>query len=86
VRLDDGERAAELYQLLLPFRDQIAGAAACHPLEPVAHALGAIALRSNNTETARDHLLRALELAQDCRNEVWIDRIRADLARCSRPA
>ncbi len=82
VMLGDEERVAAMYQVLLPFRDQIAGAALGFPFEPVAHTLGALALSLNDVDHARDHLARALGIATRCGNSLWIDLINADLARC----
>ncbi len=82
LMLGDDLGAAEMYERLLPNEHRVSGADRGYPLEPVAHTLGALALNMNNTDAARRHLERALDIATRCRNATWIDRIQADLARC----
>jgi DNA-binding SARP family transcriptional activator len=81
----DNDLGREMYRTLLPYQDKIAGAAKGYPLEPVAHTLGAVALMLNDVDQARHHLVRALELARGCHNDLWIARIQDDLARCGAP-
>ena len=80
LALDDRAQMAELYEKLVPYEHMIAGIEMGAPLEPIARTLGSLARRSGDAARARRHLERALAIATRCRNCVWIDRIRADLA------
>ena len=67
-------------EALLPYRDQVAGAGSTgYVFLPVAQVLGRIATVLGRPDEAREHLDRALRIAEHCGNAVWRDAIEADL-------
>ncbi|MFJ3671245.1 BTAD domain-containing putative transcriptional regulator [Streptomyces sp. NPDC090106] len=81
VALDDRAEAAELYVMLSPFRDQVAGATTLSvALRPVAQSLGELALLLGRVEEAREHFGRAERVAGRWNSRHWADDARAALA------
>jgi hypothetical protein len=77
----DRERAPALYDSLLPYADQIAGGATNgFVLTPVARALGRLALLLGRADDARRHFEQAIETAEKCGSQPWIDQATADLS------
>jgi tetratricopeptide (TPR) repeat protein len=77
----DLTRAAELYEVLLPHADQLAGAASNgFVFTPVGRALGRLAIVLGRPDDARRHLEQAVEVAKRCGSSAWLDQADADLA------
>jgi tetratricopeptide (TPR) repeat protein len=77
----DRERAPALYDSLLPYADQVAGGATNgFVLTPVARALGRLALLLDRADDARRHFEQAIETAEKCGSQPWIDQATADLS------
>jgi hypothetical protein len=79
--LEDDTRAPILYSALLPYRDQIAGAASGFPHEPIAYTLATLALQLGKPDDAEHHLALARDIADRCTNVTWLTRIDATLPR-----
>ncbi|MFJ7076885.1 BTAD domain-containing putative transcriptional regulator [Streptomyces sp. NPDC098781] len=80
VALDDRAEAAELYPTLLPFRDEVAGAASLSiALRPVAQSLGELAVLLGHWQEAREHFIRAERVANQWNSRHWADAARASL-------
>ncbi|MEU6222852.1 BTAD domain-containing putative transcriptional regulator [Streptomyces sp. NPDC047042] len=77
VALNDSAEAAELYPMLLPFRDEVAGAASlCIALRPVAQSLGELAVLLGHTHEAQEHFVRAERVAHQWNSRHWADAAR----------
>ncbi|MDR8414960.1 AAA family ATPase [Nonomuraea sp. 3-1Str] len=75
--LDDRERMVDCYDKLVPFADRIAGAGTgVVALWPVALTLGDLALRLGQPEAARDHYVKALEVAERVGVRRWVEAAR----------
>jgi hypothetical protein len=81
VMLEDDTRAPILYSALLPYRDQIAGAASGFPHEPIAYTLATLAVQLGKPDDAEHHLALARDIADRCTNVTWLTRIDATLPR-----
>ncbi len=81
ARLEDAERAEQLYRQLAPFDGQPAslGFAAFHG--PVARYLGLLAATSGNWEEAARHFEDALETCRKLNAKIWRARVQTDYAR-----
>ncbi|MFI7499933.1 BTAD domain-containing putative transcriptional regulator [Streptomyces sp. NPDC049687] len=80
VALNDRAEAAELYPMLLPFRDEVAGAASlCIALRPVAQSLGELAVLLGHRHEAREHFMRAERVANQWNSRHWADAARDSL-------
>lgn len=72
--LDDRERMVDCYDKLKPFADRVAGAGTgVVALWPVALTLGDLAIRVGQPEAARDHYLKALEVARRVGVPRWVE-------------
>lgn len=72
--LDDRERMVDCYDKLKPFADRVAGAGTgVVALWPVALTLGDLAVRLGQPEAARDHYLKALEVARRVGVPRWVE-------------
>jgi tetratricopeptide (TPR) repeat protein len=81
LNLNDSERAAELYELLEPYRGRfvvIGAVAAC--LGPVSHLLGALALVSGEWDRAVDLQEEATAASRAAGSEPWLTRAQFRLA------
>jgi DNA-binding SARP family transcriptional activator/tetratricopeptide (TPR) repeat protein len=79
--LGDGERAASLYEKLLPDAAGIVvGGAAAVYLGPVSHHLGVLAAVGNRTDKAVDHLTDAVAVNERAGALPWLARSRFELA------
>jgi tetratricopeptide (TPR) repeat protein len=77
----DAGRAARLYDALLPFAGQVAGAGTTgFVFAPVAGALGRLARVLDRPDDAGRHFEQALAVAERCGSPAWIARAREDLA------
>jgi tetratricopeptide (TPR) repeat protein len=77
----DTERAAELYETLLPFADRVAGAGTSgYVLTPVARVLGRLAVRLDRPDDAAAHFARAAEVARHCGSAAWLAQVERDAA------
>ncbi|MFJ8109567.1 ATP-binding protein [Streptomyces sp. NPDC096132] len=86
VALNDRAEAAELYPMLLPFQDEVAGAASLSvALRPVAQSLGELAVLLGRGQEAREHFVRAERVAGLWNSRHWADAAR-DSLRATRPA
>ncbi|MEU1518981.1 BTAD domain-containing putative transcriptional regulator [Streptomyces sp. NPDC005811] len=80
VALNDRAEAAELYPMLLPFRDEVAGAATLSiALRPVAQSLGELAVLLGHGHEAREHFKRAERVADQWNARHWADAARDSL-------
>ncbi|MER7502765.1 BTAD domain-containing putative transcriptional regulator [Nonomuraea pusilla] len=72
--LDDRERMVDCYDKLKPFADRVAGAGTgVVALWPVALTLGDLAIRLGQPDAAREHYLKALEVAQRVGVPRWVE-------------
>jgi tetratricopeptide (TPR) repeat protein len=80
-RLEDSERAAQLYRQLTPFNGKVAslGFAAFHG--PVARYLGILAATSGHWDEAVLHFVDAIEMCRNLNAKIWRLRIQSDYAR-----
>jgi DNA-binding winged helix-turn-helix (wHTH) protein/tetratricopeptide (TPR) repeat protein len=80
-RLEDGERAAQLYRQLAPFNGKMVslGFGAFHG--PVARYLGLLAATSGHWEEAVQHFEDAIETCRKLNAVIWRVRIQGDYAR-----
>lgn len=75
--LDDRLRAAELYRLLLPYRDRhLCAMRAVWSFGPVEDALGTLAATAGETQAAEEHFEAALSIEESWRALVWFVRTR----------
>jgi tetratricopeptide (TPR) repeat protein len=75
------DRAPELYAALLPYADQVAGAASSgFVLTPVARALGQLAALLDRPDGALAHFRQAGDVARRCGNSAWLAQIERDMA------
>jgi tetratricopeptide (TPR) repeat protein len=78
--LGDADEAGALYDALVPYDDQIAGAASNgFVLTPVARALGRLAMLLGRPQDARRHFEQARAVAQKCGSLPWLRQANADL-------
>lgn len=77
----DRERAADVYDELLPLQGQIAGGGTSgYVLNPVDRALGRLAVVLGLPDVARAHFETAIAVARRCGSAVWEAQAEADLA------
>ncbi|MFG2075644.1 Predicted ATPase [Nonomuraea maritima] len=75
--LDDRERMVDCYDKLKPFADRVAGAGTgVVALWPVALTLGDLAIRLGQPEAAREHYVKALEVAERVGVPRWVEAAR----------
>ncbi|MBB6351223.1 BTAD domain-containing putative transcriptional regulator [Nonomuraea muscovyensis] len=75
--LDDRERMVDCYDKLKPFADRVAGAGTgVVALWPVALTLGDLAVRLGQPDAARDHYIKALEVAERVGVPRWVEAAR----------
>jgi DNA-binding SARP family transcriptional activator len=76
------ELCAEQYRVLLPYREQVAGAGTSgFVVSPVALVLGRLAVALGNAEQARQHFTEASAVATRCGSAVWQAQSAAELNR-----
>jgi tetratricopeptide (TPR) repeat protein len=82
VATQDRDHAAELYDTLLPYHDQLPGAStAWFVLNPMAQILGDLAMLLDRPDTAREHYTEALRVAETWEAPIWIEQARERLNR-----
>ncbi|NRQ36790.1 AAA family ATPase [Nonomuraea sp. NN258] len=79
--LDDRERMVDCYDKLKPFQDRVAGAGTgVVALWPVALTLGDLAIRLGQPDAARDHYVKALEVAERVGVPRWVEAARRSVS------